>query len=168
MESRSVSPWLATRSVAWTLLPFIVAGYVPWEFFGLSAAHVDLRSPTHLFGLVLMTAGVTLLVACIWEFAVSGHGTLAPVDPPTELVVGGLYRWVRNPMYLSVATLLTGEVLLVQSAALLTYFLAWFAFVNIFVLAYEEPALRRTFGASYEQYARSVGRWLPSFTSRHR
>jgi protein-S-isoprenylcysteine O-methyltransferase Ste14 len=161
MTPRSVSPWLAVRSVAWTLLPFIVAGYVPWTFFGLGDARVDPRNPMHLIGLVLMAAGTMLLLACIWEFAASGRGTLGPPDPPKDLVVVGLYRYVRNPMYLSVATLLAGEVLLVQQLPLLLYFLIWFGFVNVFVLAYEEPALREKFGASYEQYTHSVGRWLP-------
>ena len=159
--SESVSPWLAARSVAWMLLPFVVAGYVPWTFFGLSAARVDVRDPVHVLGLVLMAAGATLLLACIREFAVSGRGPLGPPDPPKELVVRGLYRYVRNPMYLSVATLLIGETLLVQAVPLLVYFVIWFSFVNIFVLAYEEPALRGKFGASYEQYTQSVGRWLP-------
>lgn len=161
MTSRSVSPWLAVRGVAWTLLPFIVAGYVPWTFFGLSDARVDVSNPVHWLGLVLMASGATLLLTCIWEFAASGHGTLGPPDPPKALVVRGLYRYVRNPMYLSVATLLIGEDLLVQKLPLLLYFVIWFAFVNFFVLAYEEPALRAKFGDSYEQYTRSVGRWLP-------
>jgi protein-S-isoprenylcysteine O-methyltransferase Ste14 len=159
--TRTVSPWLATRSIAWTLLPFIVGGYVPWTFFGLDAARFDARRPLHLIGLVLMAAGTILLLTCIWEFAVSGRGTLGPPDPPKELVVRGLYRYVRNPMYLSVAALLVGEELLVQGLPLLLYSVIWFSFVNVFVLAYEEPALRSKFGASYEQYARSAGRWLP-------
>jgi protein-S-isoprenylcysteine O-methyltransferase Ste14 len=158
---RSVSPWLAVRSVAWMALPFLVAGYVPWTFFGLSRAHLDAADPVHLFGLALMAVGTALLLACIWEFAVSGGGTLGPPDPPKALVVRGLYRYVRNPMYLSVATLLVGEALLVQAVPLLVYFAIWFSIVNVFVVAYEEPALRKKFGASYEQYVRSVGRWLP-------
>jgi protein-S-isoprenylcysteine O-methyltransferase Ste14 len=162
--TQSVSPWLAARSVAWTTLPFIVAGYVPWTFFGLSRVRIDASDPIHWLGLVLMVAGTTLLMTCIWEFAASGHGTLGPPDPPKTLVVRGLYRYVRNPMYLSVATLLVGEELIVQALPLLLYFVMWFSAVNVFVLAYEEPVLRAKFGVSYEQYARSVGRWLPRFS----
>ncbi|MBI3403485.1 MAG: isoprenylcysteine carboxylmethyltransferase family protein [Acidobacteria bacterium] len=161
MTPRSVSPWLVARSIAWTLLPFIVAGYVPWTFLGLSDVRIDAGDPVRWLGLVLMAAGATLLLTCIWEFAASGRGTLGPPDPPKELVVRGLYRYVRNPMYLSVATLLIGEELLVRRMPLFVYFVIWFSLVNVFVLAYEEPALRSRFGASYDEYAKSVGRWLP-------
>jgi protein-S-isoprenylcysteine O-methyltransferase Ste14 len=108
-----------------------------------------------------MVAGIVLLAACIWEFARSGRGTLSPVDPPTTLVVRGLYRYVRNPMYLSVTTIVLGEVLLTGSGALLVYLAVWIVAVNLFVLGYEEPTLRRQFGPSYEEYARRVGRWIP-------
>ena len=95
------------------------------------------------------------------EFARSGRGTLSPVDPPRHLVVRGLYRYVRNPMYLSVTAIVLGEVPLTRSSALAIYWAVWFACVNLFVIGYEEPTLRRQFGASYEEYARRVGRWLP-------
>ena len=87
------------------------------------------------------------------------------MDPPRQLVVRGLYRYVRNPMYLSVTTILIGEALLVRSRQFLFYFFAWFVAVNMFVLGYEEPTLRRKFGASYDRYVESVNRWLPSFRS---
>jgi protein-S-isoprenylcysteine O-methyltransferase Ste14 len=106
------------------------------------------------------------LAACVWEFARSGRGTLAPLDPPTHLVVRGLYRYVRNPMYLSVTTIVCGELLLTRSLALFTYWVIWFACVNLFVIGYEEPTLRRQFGASYERYTEAVARWIPSFHSR--
>ena len=102
-----------------------------------------------------------LLGACILEFARSGRGTLSPVDPPRHLVVRGLYRYVRNPMYLSVTAIVLGEVLLSRSTALAVYWAIWFACVNLFVVGYEEPTLRRQFGASYDEYAGQVGRWIP-------
>ncbi|HKA57653.1 MAG TPA: isoprenylcysteine carboxylmethyltransferase family protein, partial [Gemmatimonadales bacterium] len=109
-----------------------------------------------------------LLAACIWEFASRGRGTLSPVDPPKELVVQGLYRYVRNPMYLSVSTMLLGEALLARSIALLGYWAIFFAAANLFVIVYEEPILRRQFGDSYERYTKHVGRWLPRRpTARH-
>ena len=80
-------------------------------------------------------------------------GTLAPVDPPRALVVRGLYRHVHNPMYLSVTMIVLGEVLLTRSLALLVYWAIWFLAANLFVIGYEEPTLRRRFGASYNQYA---------------
>lgn len=154
--------WLALRSLAWAaLLPGLFAGYVPWRFFGLAQIQLDLRQPLHLLGLVCSGLGAVLLAACIWEFARSGRGTLAPVDPPTALVVRGLYRYVRNPMYLSVTLIVLGEVLLTRSRALLVYWAMWFAAVNLFVMGYEEPNLRRRFGESYERYWQRVNRWLP-------
>ncbi|MGH3116813.1 MAG: methyltransferase family protein [Vicinamibacterales bacterium] len=158
------SVWLAFRSLLWaTLLPGFFAGYVPWRFFGLNRVRPSAQNPAHLVGLLCMGVGTALLGACIWEFARSGRGTLAPVDPPRELVVRGLYRYVRNPMYLSVTTIVLGELLLTGSWALLVYWVGWFAGVNLFVIGYEEPTLRRRFGASYERYTRQVGRWLPTF-----
>ena len=76
-------------------------------------------------------------------------------------MVRGPYRFVRNPMYLSVTTILLGEFLLTRSTALLAYGAIWFALANLFVIGYEEPTLRRRFGASYERYAATVGRWFP-------
>ncbi len=161
------SVWLAIRSIAWAIvLPGLVAGYVPWRFFGLSQVQLNLSDPLHLIGLISIGLGAGLLAACIWEFARSGRGTLAPLDPPTQLVVRGLYRYVRNPMYLSVTTIVFGELLLTRSLALLTYWVIWFACVNLFVIGYEEPTLRREFGASYERYTETVGRWIPTLHPR--
>jgi protein-S-isoprenylcysteine O-methyltransferase Ste14 len=156
---------LAARSIAWAaVLPGLFAGYVPWRYFGLAQVPLDLRQPLHLLGLLSIALGIVLLAACIWEFARSGRGTLSPVDPPKELVVQGLYRFVRNPMYLSVTLIVLGEVLLTRSRALLVYWVIWFAAVNLFVIGYEEPNLRRRFGESYERYTRRVGRWIPGIT----
>jgi len=160
--------WLAIRSVAWTvLLPGLVAGYVPWRFFGLAHVQVRLWNPIHGLGLACSGLGAVLLATCIWEFARSGRGTLAPVDPPRELVIRGLYRYVRNPMYLSVSLIVLGEFLLTSSRSLLAYWAVWFAAVNVVVIAYEEPTLRRRFGEAYEHYAKQVGRWLPRVRSDH-
>jgi len=153
---------LALRSILWTLLlPGMVAGYIPWRFFGLAHAHLTLVNPVHILALVLLKLGAVLLIACIWEFAKSGRGTLSPVDPPRELVVRGLYRYVRNPMYLSVTLIVLGEFLLTGSRALFIYWLMFFSAANLFVIVYEEPNLRRRFGASYERYTQRVGRWIP-------
>ena len=134
---------------------------MPLRFFGLARVHVSLTNPVQLLALLAIGVGAALLVTCIWEFAASGRGTLSPVDPPRELVVRGLYRYVRNPMYLSVTMIVLGEVLLTGSRPLLAYWAIWFAAVNLFVIGYEEPTLRRRFGESYERYTRDVGRWLP-------
>ena len=158
------STWLAVRGFLWAiLLPGFFAGYVPWRYFGLSRLRFDWTSPGHVLGLVCVGLGVALLAACILEFARSGKGTLSPLDPPRQLVVRGLYRYVRNPMYLSVTTIVLGEVLWSRSWALAVYWLVWFGVVNLFVLGYEEPTLRRQFGASYAAYTQKVGRWIPKF-----
>ena len=153
---------LALRSLLWTvLLPGVVAGYVPWRYFGVRSAQPRLANPVHVLGMVLIVAGVVLLAACIWEFFKRGRGTLSPVEPPRELVVQGLYRYVRNPMYLSVSAIVLGEVLITGSRDLLVYWLIFFIAANLFVMFYEEPNLRARFGESYVRYTQRVGRWLP-------
>jgi len=161
-DSARSSVWLAARSLLWTVLfPGFFAGYVPWRFFGLSRVQVSLSDPVQLLGLLLIGGGAVLLTTCIVEFARSGRGTLSPVDPPRHLVVRGLYRYVRNPMYLSVTAIVLGEVLLTRSRGLALYWAIWFACVNLFVIDYEEPTLRRQFGASNDEYAKRAGRWIP-------
>ena len=161
-DAPTSSVWLTLRSVFWAIvLPGCVAGYLPWRFFGLRFAVVDLRLPLHWLGLILFGIGTALLARCIFEFAQIGRGTLAPVDPPRVLVVRGLYRYVRNPMYLSVSLIVWGEICLTRSGALFVYWLVWFAAATVFVRAYEEPALRQKFGSDYDRYAARVGRWLP-------
>jgi protein-S-isoprenylcysteine O-methyltransferase Ste14 len=148
------------------LLPGLYAGYIPWRFFGLRSVRLDLARPDHLLGATCIAVGTVLLVSCVWEFARRGRGTLSPVDAPRVLVVGGLYRYVRNPMYVSVTTIVFGELLLSRSTGLFIYWAIWFAAVNLFIVGYEEPYLRRRFGASYDRYAQDVGRWLPRFRPR--
>jgi protein-S-isoprenylcysteine O-methyltransferase Ste14 len=158
--------WLAARSLLWVaVLPGTMTVYLPWRYFGLGNVRFDVRDPMHLAGGLLIATGALLLARCIWEFAATGRGTLSPVDPPRELVVVGLYRYVRNPMYLSVGTILLGEVLLTRSMGLLGFAATGFVIVNLFVIGYEEPYLRRQFGASYERYTARVGRWVPRFHS---
>ena len=160
------SAWLALRSIFWTvLLPGFFAGYVPWRYFGLGRIGIDPSSPTQILGLLCVGLGITLLAACIFEFARSGRGTLSPLDPPRQLVVRGLYRYVRNPMYLGVTTIVFGEALLIQSRPLVIYWAFWFLGANLFVIGYEEPALRDRFGQSYDEYRRQVGRWIPRRSS---
>ncbi len=142
-------------------MPGVVAGFLPWRFFGLRRLVLDPSRPNQAAGLVLAAAGMVLLAACFVQFAREGKGTLIPVDAPRTLVVRGLYRYVRNPMYLSVSAILLGEALAAWSGALLAYWAGYFAFVNLFICGYEERALRAKFGEPYERYTRQVGRWLP-------
>jgi protein-S-isoprenylcysteine O-methyltransferase Ste14 len=150
---------LAVRSLFWTiLLPGFFAGFLPWRYFGLRHVVPDWGSPRHLLGVAAIAIGVALLGACMLEVVRRGRGT--PVDPPV-LVVQGLYRYVRNPVYLSVTLIVLGEVLLVRSMPLRAYWAVWFVAVNVFVIRYEERAMRRRFGRAYLRYCATVGRWLP-------
>lgn len=160
--SRS-SALLAARSLLWVvLMPGIVAGYVPWRFFGFNRSIFDSVDVFLVIGLAVFATGVALLATCVWEFARRGRGTLSPVDPPRRLVVRGLYRYVRNPMYLAVSAILLGDALAARSLALVIYWAAFFLLANLFIIGYEEPYLRRRFGASYDEYAARVGRWIPT------
>jgi protein-S-isoprenylcysteine O-methyltransferase Ste14 len=162
-SSAASSFWLVFRSLFWTIaFPGFFAGYVPWRFLGLDRVQLEWSRPTHVLGVICIGLGTVVLAACIFEFARSGRGTLSPVDPPRHLVVRGLYRYVRNPMYLSVTTIVLGEVLLTRSVALALYWAIWFLCVNFFVMGYEEPTLREQFGESYDEYTRRVSRWIPT------
>ncbi len=113
-------------------------------------------------GTALMALGGLLALACVGTFAVRGHGTPAPFDPPRQFVAAGPYRWVRNPMYIGALLLLAGYGLYLHSGAVLLFSGVWLGLAHLFVVVYEEPALRRRFGAAYENYCATVRRWLPS------
>lgn len=118
-------------------------------------------------GVCLGLAGAVLAIACIVTFARVGQGTPAPFDPPRRLVVNGPYRFVRNPMYIGAALAMGGAALFYQSAALVAYIAIFLVVTHLFVAAYEEPTLRRTFGPDYERYCRQVGRWWPGWRAMH-
>ncbi|HVW04969.1 MAG TPA: isoprenylcysteine carboxylmethyltransferase family protein [Vicinamibacterales bacterium] len=111
--------------------------------------------------IVSLAIGFAIYVRCAWEFATRGRGIPAPIDHPKQLVVSGLYRYVRNPMYLGVLLVLIGESLLFQSSSFLIYALVWLACVHAFVIVYEEPNLHRKFDGSYDVYRTHVRRWIP-------
>lgn len=111
---------------------------------------------------VAIAGGLAILLRCVWEFAHHGRGTLAPFDEPRHLVVQGLYRYVRNPMYVGVVLMLVGQSWLFWSRPLLLYALGVFVAFNVFIMGYEELRLRAKFGPEYEDYCRHVGRWIPA------
>jgi protein-S-isoprenylcysteine O-methyltransferase Ste14 len=164
MSARSwSSALLAARSLLWVvLMPGIVAGYVPWRFFGFNRSIFGSIDLFLMIGLAVFATGIALLATCVWEFARRGRGTLSPVDPPRHLVVRGLYRYVRNPMYLAVSAILLGEALAARSFALVIYWAVFYLLANLFIIGYEEPYLRQRFGTSYDEYAARVGRWIPT------
>jgi len=112
-------------------------------------------------GIPFWIGGTTVLLWCAWAFTVRGRGTPSPTDPPKDLVVNGLYRHVRNPIYLSVLAIFLGYVLWHPSRAILFCPLIVAVSSHLFVILYEEPHLPKTFGAAYEQYCKSVPRWIP-------
>jgi protein-S-isoprenylcysteine O-methyltransferase Ste14 len=117
--------------------------------------------PAQVVGGIVTAGGVLLALACVLTFALVGRGTPAPFDPPRRLVVRGPYARVRNPMYLGAWLALSGAALYFRSTALLLFALAFIAATVAFVHLYEEPVLRRRFGAEYEAYRAAVGRWWP-------
>ena len=142
--------------------PGTIAGLVPWWISRWRMQPPLLGSSAlRLLGLALMAPGLAVLLDSFARFALTGRGTPAPVLPPRQLVVVGLYRHVRNPMYVAVVSLIVGQGLLLGDARVVGYgALVWTAF-HLFVLGYEEPTLRRSFGLEYERYCANVARWLP-------
>jgi len=152
------------RAAAGSLLfllvaPGVAAGLVPWLLTGWDST--DPPTALKLLGGVLIVAGASVLVAAFARFVVEGIGTPAPVAPPSELVVGGLYRYVRNPMYIAVTTTIVGQAVQLGRPVLLAYAAVFMAAVVAFVYGYEQPTLARRFGAAYEDYCRNVPAWWP-------
>ncbi len=151
------------RTFLFTLfIPGTVVGLVPWLILwrtkGDEALALGLLSP---FGLLLIATGVMAYLQCAIDFGRFGGGTPFPLDPPRQFVGGGLYRWVRNPMYVALAATLIGEAIAFASWWLALYAAFMIAVWHLFVVLHEEPDLRRRFGESYERYHRDVPRWLP-------
>lgn len=154
---------LFLKNLAFTLVvPGTVAGYVPW----LIVRGQPISSRGYLMAsLVLFTVAGTIYLWCVWDFASFGRGTPAPIDAPKKLVVRGLYRYTRNPMYVGVLTAIVGWAVLFQAPSVLLYALGIGGIVHLFVVFYEEPHLRRVFGAEYDAYCSRVGRWFLVFTA---
>ena len=121
-----------------------------------------------MLGTVLIAAGGLVLLHAFARFVVEGIGTPAPVAPTEHLVVGGAYRYVRNPMYLAVGSVIAGQALLLGRAGLFAYLAVFAAAVEAFVRLYEEPTLRATYGSEYDRYAEEVPRWIPRLRPRIR
>lgn len=157
---------LLLRSIFFTLLqPGTVTVLIPYWLISSRGTGVGNQALRYL-GLPLIVIGASVLLWCIWDFFSHGRGTISPIDPPKHLVVQGLYRYVRNPMYVAVVTILFGEAIFFMSVPILIEAGVFIALANLFVMGYEEPALRRQFGESYESYTQTVGRWIPRYRSR--
>jgi protein-S-isoprenylcysteine O-methyltransferase Ste14 len=139
--------------------PGVVAGLVPWLLTGWRSA--DPPGVVAVLGAVLIAAGTGVLLHAFARFVVEGRGTPAPVAPTERLVVGGLYRHVRNPMYVAVGATIVGQALLLGRPGLLAYAAAFWLVVATFVKAYEEPTLSARYGEEYAAYRRAVPAWWP-------
>jgi len=147
--------------------PGVIALWIPWRLTcwrlqPLPPALVPLR----LLGAAIALVGLLGLAACFARFVVQGLGTPAPVMPPKRLVVTGLYRYVRNPMYVAILWMLAGQALLMGNRALVGYAIVVALMFHLWVIAYEEPTLREKFGAEYDAYRAGVRRWWPRWKPR--
>lgn len=155
--------WLFVKNVIFTfLVPGTVAIYLPYRL---------IENPSNIFSItwgllqflsvILFLFGVSIYFWCLWDFAVTGRGTPAPIDAPKRLVIKGLYRYVRNPMYIGILSIILGWATLYKSPAVLEYaILMWLIFTAVIIII-EEPILRRQFDKSYKDYCAQVRRWIP-------
>ena len=152
----------AGSAIFLVLVPGVAAGLIPWVLTGWRLH--EWWPPVRVLGGLMMIAGLAVLLEAFARFVVEGIGTPAPVAPTERLVIGGAYRFVRNPMYLAVAALIIGQALLMGQPGLLLYAAAFGVTVAAFVHGYEEPVLSRRYGAQYDAYRRAVPAWRPRRT----
>lgn len=142
------------------IVPGTIAGWLPYRLHGTSPPTTNLALQVVAILLIAIGTGIYLHTA-FWGFAIRGRGTPAPIAPTKKLVVEGLHRYVRNPMYIGVATIVLGQAVLFQSWHVVEYLAVVLVIVHFFVMFYEEPTLARQFGAEYEEYKKRVPRWIP-------
>jgi protein-S-isoprenylcysteine O-methyltransferase Ste14 len=150
----------AGSALFFALAPGVVAGVVPWWLTGWRAG-ASSPAPLQAAGIVMVAIGAAVVIHAFVRFVREGVGTPAPAAPTQRLVVGGLYRYVRNPMYLAVLATITGQALILGRPVLLGYAATVAAAFIGFVRGYEEPTLARRYGAAYEEYRRTVPAWYP-------
>ena len=160
--------FVLVRAVTYAAL-FIgfVLVYLPGRFLSWSGiVEPATTGAPQVAGMIMVTIGTVIAFWCVLTFVFIGKGTPAPFDPPRRLVIRGPYRFVRNPMYIGAGMTLAGAALYYQSLSILIYTCLFFLITHLFVVLYEEPTLRRTFGDEYEAYFHRVRRWLPRRTGR--
>jgi protein-S-isoprenylcysteine O-methyltransferase Ste14 len=157
---RVVGPLLKTLLFT-ILVPGFVALRVPYDLLGQE--YIAGHGPLAWLGIFSFIAGASIYFCCAWEFAVRGLGTPAPIAPTKFLVITGLHRYVRNPMYIAVLLVILGQAALFHAPRVAEYGAFCIFLAHLFVLFYEEPTLHRQFGEPYEQYRRTVPRWIPRF-----
>jgi protein-S-isoprenylcysteine O-methyltransferase Ste14 len=159
----------AGSAAFFVLAPGFVAGLVPrWLTGWRVEAPLPFWTPLRVVGVLLILAGASFLVHAFARFVTEGAGTPAPIAPTERLVVGGVYRYVRNPMYLAVLTVIVGQGLALGQLVLFVYAAAVGVAMAAFVRWYEEPVLMRRYGAEYDAYRRHVPRWWPRLRDPYR
>ncbi|RRB04376.1 methyltransferase family protein [Larkinella rosea] len=160
---KPVTSSLLLRNLFFTLLqPGIVTGLIPYLLVR-NKVKILFSNPFEFqqyLGVLIWLLGIIILFHCIIRFATEGQGTISPADPTKRLVIKGLYRFSRNPMYVGVMLILIGEAVFCPSVALWLYTISVFIAVSLFVITHEEPRLRNDFGEDYEAYCRRVRRWI--------
>lgn len=142
--------------------PGTVAGLIPWWISGwVIRRPLVYWWPARVVGVILVVAGITVLLQAFARFVTEGRGTPAPVAAPDRLVIGGLFGYVRNPMYVAIIAIICGEALVLWNPILFGYGVVVWGLFEIFVTQYEQPVLRARFGSEYERYCRNVRPWLP-------
>jgi len=154
---------LLFRNLLFTILqPGVVVVLLPYLI--IRSRGYDLLprelSATHYLGGALIVAGGLVMATCIMRFVTEGKGTISPIDPTKKLIVRGLYRYSRNPMYLGAMLILAGESIFWWSASLALYAAIVFLAFNLFIILHEEPRLRREFSSEYDDYTAKVRRWI--------
>jgi protein-S-isoprenylcysteine O-methyltransferase Ste14 len=156
--NKSIGPLLKTF-VFTVFVPGTVAGYVPWR---LRRNAIPVTGIEACAAISVIVIGIAIyLYTAFWGFALIGGGTPAPIAPTKILVVKGLHRFVRNPMYLGVALVIGGQAWLFHSLHIAIYMVCMLLIAHLFVLFYEEPTLRKQFGEEYDHYRETVPRWIP-------
>lgn len=156
---------LFIRNLIFTILqPGIVAGLIPYYIIGENGfskfSNLFSKIGWHTSGIIIFLIGFIIMMHCIINFAVKGRGTLSPADPTKRLVISGLYKYSRNPMYVGVILILIGEAIYFQSSALWIYTACVFLLFNVFIMIIEEPRLKRDFEIEYKSYCDKVRRWI--------
>lgn len=154
----------AGSAMFFVLAPGLIAGLIPWWLTGWRVEEpLPYWVPLRLVGVLLLVTGLAVLVRAFIQFVMEGVGTPAPIAATEQLVVGGLYRYVRNPMYLAVLATILGQALLLGQLVLLLYAAAVAGAFVAYVRGYEEPTLHRRYGAKYDSYRRAVPGWWPRY-----
>lgn len=150
------------KTIMLAIIAVILIGYIPFKIGTYEGRTVITEiGRFRLLGPIFIFFGIIGYLTCLWNFVFVAEGSPIPFDTPKHLIIKGLYRYVRNPIYISAYLILFGQALFFQSLEILYYLFYWIVFFQFSVVFMEEPFLRDRFGDSYDQYCKSVGRWIP-------